>query len=273
MPSVWKGKLFAEGAGETDLCLYAQRFPGFNAARDQLENNRRVRARHAAMRVVDYMVKHAESCEQIWASLETGLVHLSTDEASSSAGQGSATNPGFFPGIATFGKLATTARASALAAIPGGPVSKVLDRMDDADKHSIGDLFFLVFGLSKADKIPMFESDAHYAHTMRLRVKQTNFDIATWLGTCVKENGAVDWAAMPLWDTRWSPEGLLTKITYGCTTDVPIPSHVVITNDWRLVNPSSHFEAAFVLETTTHLLASFCAPGVGPQRIALDKKV
>ena len=109
-------------------------------------------SQESGMRVVDYMVKHAESCEQIWASLETCLVHLSTDEASSSAGQGSATNPGFFPGIATFGKLATTARASALASIPGGPVSKMLDRMDDADKHSIGDLFFLVFGLSKADK-------------------------------------------------------------------------------------------------------------------------
>ena len=87
-------------------------------------------------------------------------------------------------------------------------------------------------------------------------------------------DGVVSWGDSPLFLYKWSNDNKrLTSITYATSDEIDIKEHIVITPAFSLVNPYSHYDAAFEhVGSEINISRQLLPPGVGPNKFKLDDK-
>ena len=126
------------------------------------------------MKVVDRMVRCPDSAEQIWSSIDSGLVcgTPASSPRSSDGSKAGGVDDGADYKVTSFAKVETEMKAKTICSMSGAPTPQQLDLCDDKDPHAAHDIFYMMFGVSPKNRLPPFESEGHFVHTMRKRLEE-----------------------------------------------------------------------------------------------------
>lgn len=264
----WQTSPAKPGADLDALTTLAERVPKAKKSQDQQEMNRRLLARSAVVRCVDYLMKNPSAAAAVWNAIESGLIPEAGDNNAAGSAGGSKTELK----ISSYGKLPSDTIAAFFAGLDGGPSKAILDLMDAKDADAIRDVGTMMLQLRRSDSIPKCCSDPRVlTKFLKARLDQVGPRIPGWFGASVSPAGIIDWGKQPLFTLEWA-ERRLVSIKHMTGDIVELPQHVVITADFQLEHPHSDADAALVLSPAKQLIRELFAADQGPNRFLVDRR-
>lgn len=136
---------------------------------------------------------------------------------------------------ASWGKVPVAWLVEWFAGLDGGPSKQVLDLVDSQDSNAIRDFFTVMTQLPLKDPVPKLvrERDAMFRF-LKLRMVQVGLRMQGWFQLCVKPNGQVEYSKQHLFKLEYDM-CKLTNVIHISGDVAAIPAHVIITDDFRLM--------------------------------------
>lgn len=219
------------------------------------------------MKIVDWAVKNEGVAPTLWTMITTGqIVSL----------LGGADKKDFFqePPKCLL-RVDLQWRAEWLASRSQGALSQsLLKLLNEADEHSIRDIFIMFTKMSGNEGLPneFIEKDL-LSMSLTHRMQQVaGVALNEWVRLYVNaKTGKVDWyAGAPYTIVKDERRVIQVKHWSGCVASVPQYQHIGL--DFELQSVANEMQAALVKEHVVHPIHRLFAKGEGPNRFLFDKK-